>query len=219
MTGAALLIAASGALFPGGRLPRVPARIALAQGWRVQSSARVGAAGPAISRPGFATRGWYRATVPSTVVGALVAAGVYRDPYFGMNLRTLPGESYPIGKIFSSLPMPDDSPFRVSWWYRTEFTLPAAGRGHRVVLHFDGINYRANIWLNGRQVATSDSVAGTWRLYAFDITGVARPGRNALAVEVFAPDEHSLALTWVDWNPAPPDKDMGLWRPVSVTIT
>jgi exo-1,4-beta-D-glucosaminidase len=219
MPNLAVLIAMSGALSVGGPQGATPARLELARGWTIQSSAQVGAGGAVISRPGFATPGWYQATVPSTVVGALVAAGVYRDPYFGMNLRALPGETYPIGGQFSNLPMPDDSPFKVSWWYRTEFALSAGTAGRHVVLHFDGINYRANIWLNGHKVAGSDSVAGTWRLFAFDVTGVAHAGTNALAVEVFAPEQRALALTWVDWNPSPPDKDMGLWRPVYVTLT
>ena len=40
-----------------------------------------------------------------------------------------------------------------------------------------------------------------------------------LAVQVFAPTEHDLAITFVDWNPAPPDKNMGLWRDVYVTTS
>ena len=203
----------------GGRPQNGPVRVDLARGWSLQSSARVSAAGAVISRPGFATTGWYKAAVPSTVVGALVTDGVYRDPYFGMNLRSIPGETYPIGGQFSNLPMPDDSPFKVSWWYRTEFTLPAAASDRRVVLHFEGINYRANVWLNGHQIANSDSLAGMWRVWAFDVSGIAHAGQNALAVEVFAPGQRALALTWVDWNPSPPDKDMGLWRPVYVTLT
>ena len=202
----------------GGQPQNGPVQIDLAHGWSLQSSARVSAAGAVISRPGYATAGWYQATVPSTVVGALVTDGVYRDPYVGMNLRKIPGESYPIGGQFSNMPMPEDSPFRVSWWYRTEFTLPAAP-DRRVLLHFDGINYRANIWLNGHQIAGRDAVAGMFRSWAFDVTNVAHSGTNALAVEVFAPEQRALALTWVDWNPSPPDKDMGLWRPAYVTLT
>jgi exo-1,4-beta-D-glucosaminidase len=215
------LLAGSGSQTLGAQAtaPPAPERIELARGWSLQSSAHVTGAGAAISTAGFDTRGWYTTTVPTTLVAALVAAGVYADPYFGMNLRTLPGETYPIGGQFSNLPMPDDSPFRVSWWYRTEFSLPAGGSDRHVMLHFDGISYRANIWLNGHQIAGRDSVAGTWRLFAFDITKRLRPGVNALAVEVFAPEQNALALTWVDWNPTPPDKDAGLWRPVYLTIS
>lgn len=213
--GGTLLAAESRGKTAGG----APQRIELSRGWSLQSSARVTAAGAAISSPGFATPGWYRTTVPSTVVGALVTAGVYPDPFVGMNLRAIPGTTYPIGAQFSNLPMPDDSPFRVSWWYRREFSLPAATPGRRVALHFDGITYRANIWLNGHAVADRDSVAGTWRLYEIDVTDLVSAGTNALAVEVFAPEQNALALTWVDWNPSPPDKNMGLWRPVYLTIS
>ena len=44
-------------------------------------------------------------------------------------------------------------------------------------------------------------------------------GKNALAVEVFAPEKNDLGLTWVDWNPTPPDKDMGIWREVFLSET
>ena len=82
------------------------------------------------------------------------------------------------------------------------------------------MNYRANIWLNGRQIAASDKVAGAWRLFEFDVTSAARPGTsNTLAVEIFPPDPHDLAITFVDWNPLPPDKLMGLWRDVWVAAT
>jgi exo-1,4-beta-D-glucosaminidase len=131
-----------------------------------------------------------------------------------MNLRGIPGTSYPIGSVFSRGPMPLDSPYRVSWWYRKEFdAAPAAGR--RQWLHFDGINNRANIWLNGTQIASTGEVAGAYRRYEFDVTPLlSSTGRNALAVEVFAAQENDLGINWVDWNPSPPDKDMGLWGPV-----
>lgn len=196
-------------------------RIDLHSGWRVQSSASVAATGDVISRAGFSTTGWYATTVPATVLATLVGDGVYKDPYFGMNLRSIPGmSSYAIGANFARIDMKEDSPFRVPWWYRTEFQLPAGARGQHMALHFDGINYRANVWLNGKQIATSTQVAGTYRLYEFDITELAVPGAtNTLAVETFAPGALDLAMNWVDWNPAPPDKDMGLWRPVYVTTS
>ena len=114
--------------------------------------------------------------------------------------------------------MPDDSPFRCSWWYRTEFTIPARFQQKTAWLHFDGINYRANVWLNGRQLADAKDMAGAFRAFEFDVSKlVAGAKENALAVEVFAPEKNSLAITWVDWNPAPPDKDMGLWKDVYLT--
>ena len=193
------------------------ARIDLGKGWSIQSSAQVTGKGEEISTSGFPARGWYPASVPTTVVSALVNNKVYPDPYFGMNLRSIPGTSYNIGQNFSNLPMPGDSPFAVPWWYRTEFRLPAGLKAKRLWLNFDAINYRANIWLNGRRIATAEQVAGMYRMFEFDITDAALPGAaNALAVEVIPPEPNDLTITYVDWNPMPPDKDMGLVRDVYV---
>ena len=191
-------------------------RISLTR-WSLESSARVSEKGDGLSRAGVQTSSWNTVTVPATVVGALVEAGIYKDPYFGMNLRAIPGTTYPIGERFTLLPTPTDSPFKPAWWYRTEFAVPAAKAGRRLALHFDGINYRANIWLNGRQIANAKDVVGVFRRYEFDITGVAKAGTNALAVEVYGPEPEDLAVMWVDWNPTPADKNMGLWGDVYVT--
>jgi len=201
-------------------VPSTDARLPLTQGWMLQSSAKIQEAGPTLSTASFRPRGWHSATVPTTVLAALVKNGVFPDPYFGVNLRSVPGTAYSIGSNFSNLAMPPDSPFAVAWWYRTEFHLPARYRKKTVWLRFDGINYRANIWLNGRQIANADQVAGCWRLYEFDVTEAVLPGKpNVLAVEVFPPRERDLAITFVDWNPAPPDKNMGLWRKVYLTAS
>jgi len=194
------------------------AKIPLSEGWALRSSAEVAPNGTALSTRGADTTGWHKVSVPSTVVGALVENGTYGDPYFGMNLRKIPGTTYPIGERFTLLPMPKDSPFKPSWWYRKEFAVPANAAGRRLWLHFDGINYRANIWLNGERIASSKEVAGVFRRYEFDVTRLVRSSEtNALAVEVFAPEPHDLSIMWVDWNPTPPDKNMGLWGDVYLT--
>ncbi len=193
-------------------------RMALDKGWTVQSSSKITQTGDLLSRPGVDVTGWHKAVVPATVVAALVENGQYRDPYFGMNLRSIPGTTYPIGSQFANLPMPPESPFRVTWWYRKEFEIPATSRGRYFQLHFDGINYRANIWLNGRPVASQDEIAGAYRRYELDVTSVAKAGgTNVLAVEVTAPEPGDLGINWVDWNPTPPDKNMGLWGNVYLT--
>jgi len=194
-------------------------RTYLTDGWAIQSSAKIAASGETISSLAFQPVDWYKATVPSTVAGILVDDMVYRDPFFGMNLRSIPGMKYPTGTNFSNSPMPADSPFKVSWWYRREFRM-TPGRDGQVWLNFDGINYRANIWLNGKLVADTSRVAGAYRAYTFNVTSTIELQKpNLLAVEVFPPDVNSLAVTWVDWNPMPPDKNMGLWRDVYVTAT
>ena len=196
------------------------ASVVLRENWFIQPSADVHADGAAISAPGFPTDGWYPATLPSTVMSALVQDQVYPDPYTGMNLRFIPGTTYPIFEDFSNIPMPPNSPFRQSWWYRTEFKLPPEYSGKMVWLGFDGINYRANVWMNGVQIASSEKLVGTWRLFQFNVTAAAKAGEtNSLAVEVFPPQPHDLAITLVDWAPMPPDKEMGIWRDVHITAT
>jgi len=194
-----------------------PSTQRLADGWTLQSSGKVAETGDVISTPAYQPKGWYKVTVPTTVVAALVKQNVYPDPDFGMSLRQFPGITYPVGANFSNFAMQQDSPFAVAWWYRKTFTLPASDRGKTIWLDFNGINYRANIWINGKQVANLQQIVGAWRTYEFDITAVAHPGvENVVAVQVWAPQENDLAITFVDWNPAPPDKNMGLWRDVKV---
>ena len=199
-------------------------RQVLRAGWMIQSSAQVQEKPEILSTRGFTPQGWYPASIPSTVLAALVDSRVVPDPYFGLNMRLLPGTDYPAGtsitENFSNHLMPPDSPYRVPWWYRTEFQIPAADPGKQVWLDFEGINYRANIWLNGRQIADSKRVAGAYRVYEFNITDNVKAGAiNVLAVEVSPPQPDDLAINWVNVNPGPPDKNMGLWHEVYITTS
>ena len=118
-----------------------------------------------------------------------------------------------------------ESDFAVPWWYRKEFALPPNAAGRRVWINFQGINYRANIWLNAKRIADQTTVAGTFRQYEFDITSqVNAGGLNVLALEIFRPVHPSdpggdLAMTPVDWNPQPPDLSMGLLNDVFITTS
>ena len=173
------------------------------------------AAGEQTSAAGFDAKGWHKAEIPATVVGALVKDKTYPDPNYGTNLKSFPGMNYSDKNLFANQDMPEGSPFRCSWWYRTEFTPPAGDLKKTHWLSFLGINYRANIWVNGHKVADANDVAGTYRSYEFDVSKFLQPGKaNAIAVEVFAPGKYDLGITWVDWNPTPPDKNMGIWREV-----
>ena len=193
----------------------------LRNGWYIQSVRFVPERGEVISTPQYKPRNWYPATVPTTVVAALVARKVYSDPFPGMSLRSLPGMQYPIGaESFSRIQMPPESPFACSWWYRTEFFLAAEHRDKTVWLAFDGINFRANVWLNGQRIADEGQVAGTYRNYEFNISSLVSPEKvNVLAVEVFPPQPTDLQHNWVDVNPSPPDKNMGIWKPVNIKVT
>ncbi len=190
-------------------------KLLLRNNWTIQSSKEVKGDGKEISTPSWQPEKWYNASVPSTVLGTLVENKIYPDPFYGTNIETIPGYfSKRGGEI------PDDSPFKASWWYRTKFTLPADFKGRNAWLKLHSINYKANIWLNGQLVADTNEIKGAYRLYDLNITGAALAGKdNCLALEIFPPKGNDLTITWVDWNPTPPDRNMGLWYDVSVSST
>jgi exo-1,4-beta-D-glucosaminidase len=190
-------------------------KILLRNNWSIQSSAQIKEDGTVISGPAFKPEKWYPASVPSTVLGILVENKVYSDPYFGTNIESLPGFIKDRrGEI------PQDSPFKVAWWYRTVFDLPSEYKGRTTWLKLHSINYKANIWLNGHLIADTTSIEGAYRLYNLNITEFAIPGdKNCLALEIFPPKGTDLTITWVDWNPTPPDRGMGIWYDVSIHST
>ncbi|MEO7718768.1 MAG: sugar-binding domain-containing protein [Capsulimonas sp.] len=141
--------------------------------WRMVQVDKAQADGAQISQPGFATQAWAKAIVPGTVLNSLVANGVYPEPYYGLN------------NAHEQKLIPDISeagtPF-YTYWFRREFAAPASYQGRRVWMQFDGINYRAEIWLNGHSIGT---MAGMFQRDVFDVTDAVRPGgMNALAVLV-----------------------------------
>src|SRR5215471_1211355 len=165
-----------------------PGAFRLSSGWSIQSSLKVAEKGDTVSTASFQPSDWLPAESPATVVAAQLMKGLLPDPFYGMNLRQYPGMTYPIGANFSNLPADPESPYAVSWWYRTEFALPRDYAGKRVWLNFRGVNYRANVWLNGKQIADSKQVAGAWRTYEFNVTDAVKNGTNALALQIWPPN-------------------------------
>lgn len=193
---AAVLSACSAQIAP----PAEPDRnITLRDNWQVQSAARVPEKGAIISSTGFTATGWFSSSMPATVMSVLTRNGVYKDPYFGKNLENIPTQ-----------------PFQSAWWYRTTFDFSPDASAPTVQLDFEGINYRANIWLNGHKIANSDEAFGAFRTFSFDISRFVKKGVNALAVEIFPPQPGDFTIGFVDWNPTPPDRNMGIWREVKM---
>jgi exo-1,4-beta-D-glucosaminidase len=186
--------------------------IVLRDNWAIQSSSNIKETGSFVSQPGYATKDWYPATMPSTVLATLVANNVYADPYYGNNYFELPG--------IRRWDKPEGNPFESSWWYRTEFEIPDIYSGKHIWLKFHSVNYRANLWVNGQKVADSTQIEGAYRLFAFDISKYTKAGdKNCLALEIFPPKAFDLTISWVDWNPTPPDKNMGIWYDVTLSST
>ena len=191
----------------------------LRNGWQVQTSSGQ-PEGVTISKVGFTASGWYLTAVPASVSGVLAQAGVYPDPFSGTNFREWPGMGRGGARGTGRSGAPQGNPFSVPWWFRTEFDLPAEMAGRAIMLHLEGVSYRADVWLNGERITDANQVAGAMRRFAFDITKVARPGeRNALALLIQGQGPQDLGHTWVDWAPMPPDKMQGLWRDVFVTAS
>lgn len=177
--------------------------IILNKGWFIQSSIMVSVDDSLVCFPNkYTSDKWYQATVPSTVMGTLVNDKVYKDVFIGDNLKRIPSEQ-----------------FQKPWWYRTEFNISAKDRGKTIKLDFDGIIYRADIWLNGTLIAKSDSVKGVYRQFEFNISNIVKAGKNFLAVKVFPPQPGDPSTGFVDWNPASPDKSLGIWREVKIKIS
>jgi beta-glucuronidase len=72
-------------------------------------------------------------------------------------------------------------------WYRRDFTVPprafasyVAGRDRHWVIRFESVNYRATVWLNGRQIGSN---TGAYLPFELDLTGV-HSGVNRLIVRV-----------------------------------
>jgi mannosylglycoprotein endo-beta-mannosidase len=194
-------------------------------GWKMQDSAKVSAEASVVSTAGFDPQAWYAATVPGTVLTTLVNNGVYPEPLYGENMRAIP-----------------ESLNKASYWYRTTFTVPAGYKGRHTWIHFGGINYSAQIWVNGREVGT---MRGAFIRGNFDISQFVQLGRHAVLAVLVAPQphpgvphEHTVALGvgqnggetaidgptflstigW-DWLPAIRDRDTGIWLPVTLDST
>jgi hypothetical protein len=191
--------------------------------WRLAAAPGIDAGGAQLSRPEYREQHWYVAVVPGTVLTTLIARGVYADPDTGLNNLTIP-----------------DSLSRQDYWYRTVFVAPAALRGRELSLTFNGINYAADVWLNGVHLG---AIKGAFMRGRFTVTGTLRPGRaNAIAVRISPPPhpgiphEESIAAgpgenggamaidgpTFVaaegwDWIPGIRDRNTGLWQSVELS--
>ncbi|MGN6398271.1 MAG: glycoside hydrolase family 2 protein [Mucilaginibacter sp.] len=182
---------------------QVPAenyRQLLKEGWNMQSAITDVSAGSQISTTAFNAGNWYKVSVPTTVIAGLIANKVYDfDPFFGHNFEKL-----------------NDARLDKPWWFRKEFKLPASENGKNVVLKLQGVNYKANVWLNGKLIADSTQVMGPFRIIELDITkNINYAGSNVLALEVkrpFDPNKRGgdLAIDYADWIHYPPDFNNGI---------
>ncbi len=174
----------------------------LNQSWEVISSEAIEATGEQLSQAAFEGSGWYRGDIPATVFAILRQNNLHTNIFMG-----------------DSMDLVDKTPFQKPWWYRKTFNIEDAGDLAHYQLQFEGLNYKANIWLNGQLIADSTKVEGAFGRWNFDVTKYLTAGSNALAIEVIPPKKGDLTIGFVDWNPAAPDNNMGLWRGVYLKKT
>jgi len=187
--------------------------------WRIERDSLVNADGAALSTPGFDDKSWLVATVPATVVSSFWNAGALPDPNYGANQLAI-----------------SDSFFYADFWYRDEFVAPPVAAGRKVWLNFRGINWKADVFLNGQSLGHID---GGFIRGRFDVTGLIKPGAtNALAVRIRKnatpgsikektwenPDPNGGAIGadnptyhatagW-DWIPSVRGRDIGIWSDI-----
>ncbi|HLZ88714.1 MAG TPA: glycoside hydrolase family 2 TIM barrel-domain containing protein, partial [Puia sp.] len=220
----------------------------------LQSSAVVKAGGDSLSSARYTPANyWFPVTVPSTVLTGLVANKVYPDPYIGMNNMLIPDASDTFNREYhleqySYLPG-EPNPWKKPYWYRTTFSVPATDRGRHFQLVFKGINYRAEVWVNGRLLADSAKMVGMFEEFDLDATPAIHPGEeNGLAVKIYpldVPGEPAtpqlkalgdfyenggptgdigknvtmLSSVGWDWIPEVRDRNIGIWQPVYLRTT
>ncbi|HEY8782192.1 MAG TPA: sugar-binding domain-containing protein [Mucilaginibacter sp.] len=220
----------------------------------LQSSALVSASGGELSTVQYhSVVYWFPVKVPSTVLTGLVANHIYPDPYQGLNNMLIPDASDQFNKEYnleqySHLPN-DPNPWKKPYWYRTTFKVPAGDKGRHFQLIFKGINYRAAVWVNGKQIADSSQMAGMFAEHNLEVTGaIVTGGENALAVKIYPLDypgypakeqlqalgpfyenggptgdigKNVTMLCSVGWDWMPPvrDRNMGIWQPVYLRTT
>ena len=219
--------------------------------WRLKSSTQVTPLGNVLSLPTYQTHDWYQATVPTSVLGALVKAGVYPDPHFDLNDLKIPDASDNLNKRLGlskySYIKGVANPFKDPYWFRTTFLVPAHQKGRRTWLNFDGINYRADVWVNGKQVADHKNMAGMFLRFKYDITPFVVVGKeNAVAVKIYQVDNvgtpspgylfqpfgqargqgqeifRDVTLKFMagwDCSPVVRDRNMGIYQNVYLTYT
>jgi exo-1,4-beta-D-glucosaminidase len=179
----------------------------LKEGWQMQTSLTVHADGKEISQPAFRESDWYKVSLPTTIIAGLLKNKHYDfDPFYGDNLKKIAGPEF-------------DSP----WWFRKTFTLSPSATGKNVILILHGINYRANVWLNGELIADSNQVIGPFRIFEWDVTKrIKYTGPNVLALEVkrpFDPNKRGgdLAIDYADWIHYPSDYNGGIVNDVEIS--
>lgn len=145
--------------------------------WKMMKVSDVKASAEEVSSLGYNTSDWLSAIVPGTVLNSLVYNKKYPEPYYGLNNKIESNKIPDISKVGREF---------YTYWFRTEFEVPASFSGKNIWLQPDGINYRAEVWVNGNLLST---INGMFVNDYINITDFVKVGnKNVLAVKVYPVD-------------------------------
>ena len=246
-----LLLVASGLNFCSVQDNSEITKLTLSGDWFIKSSIQVKDGGEIISTDKYRPEAWYPAKVPTTVLNALVKDGVYPDPWIGLNNYKIPDVSDEFNRKYGlakySYIDGSTNPWKDPYWFRKEFNLPESYKGKKLWLNFDGINYRADVWLNGQKIVRQQEMVGMFLRFKYDITQYAVVSKkNYLAVKIYQVDHPGIPTPGVQfevfgknrghskdifkdetlkfsggWDCAPVirDRNMGIYEDVFITAT
>ncbi len=146
------------------------------------------------------------------------------DPFYGMNNEKIP-DIYNVGSDY------------YTYWFVKDFSEKITGPEEQVWLHFRGINYSCDIFLNGHKL-NDKRFYGMFLRQQYNITQwLAKDGKNRLAVIVYPPDpvgnpnggqggdgtiaknvSHQYVAGW-DWIQPIRDRNTGIWDKVTIEKT
>jgi hypothetical protein len=234
-----------------GRTKTESQKLSLSGEWLIKSSLVAKEGGEIISTDKYLPRAWYPAQVPTTVLNALIKDKIYPDPWIGLNNFKIPDVSDDFNKKYDlakySYIDGGANPWKDPYWFRKEFMIPDSYTGKQLWLNFDGINYRADVWLNGHMIAAQKEMVGMFLRFRYDITQYALVNNtNYLAVKIYQVDHPGIPSPGVQfevfgktrghaidifkdetlkftggWDCAPVirDRNMGIYQDVYITAT
>ncbi|MBK5261316.1 MAG: hypothetical protein JJE17_01935 [Peptostreptococcaceae bacterium] len=173
--------------------------IKLDKNWFLQPNGEWSDDGKLITPDVYSPGNMIKCDVPTTVFAALVKSGKFSNPFFADNLERVPHDW-----------------FQGHWRYLKSFEVSENLAKVYSRLCFDGINYSADVFLNGQKIASADTLKGAFRRFEIDVTGRLKKGNNELEVRVFPPKPGDFTVGFVDWTPHAPDENMGLFRGVDL---
>lgn len=191
----------------------------LKTGWIAKKAVEVPSDGTQISRPDYTCSDWLEAVIPGTILTTLLHNGKVPDPFYGMNNELIP-DVYFVGRDF------------YSYWFVIDFQVPESFINELTWITFRGINYYADVFINGKRV-NKQTMEGMFLRHTYQIDPYLKKDElNRMAVLVKPPDPvgnpnggqggdgtigrsitNQFVAGW-DWISPIRDRNTGIWDKV-----